>query len=148
VTPEPIQKPHPPIWLGGFTPAALRRAVRYGDGFTVPGANREVYDHSPSMRIGGYALEQAAGGRFKPAQRPLLHAIGQRPNLQVAAEPCRRLGQIESPPARLQLFDIKRLEPAIWPASFARSRSGNDRLIDCPPPSQADRHMALLRAES
>jgi alkanesulfonate monooxygenase SsuD/methylene tetrahydromethanopterin reductase-like flavin-dependent oxidoreductase (luciferase family) len=45
VTPEPIQKPHPPIWLGGFTPAALRRAVRYGDGFTVPGANREVYDH-------------------------------------------------------------------------------------------------------
>jgi probable F420-dependent oxidoreductase len=44
VTPEPIQKPHPPIWLGGFTPAALRRAARYGDGFTVPGATREVYD--------------------------------------------------------------------------------------------------------
>ncbi len=44
VTPEPIQKPHPPVWLGGFTPAALRRAARYGDGFTVPGATREVYD--------------------------------------------------------------------------------------------------------
>jgi probable F420-dependent oxidoreductase len=44
VTPEPVQKPHPPIWLGGFTPAALRRAVRFGDGFTVPGANRDVYD--------------------------------------------------------------------------------------------------------
>jgi hypothetical protein len=44
VTPEPIQKPRPPIWLGGFTPAALRRAVRFGDGFTVPGANRDVYD--------------------------------------------------------------------------------------------------------
>lgn len=44
VTPEPIQKPHPPIWLGGFTPAALRRAVRFGDGFTVPGASRDVYD--------------------------------------------------------------------------------------------------------
>ena len=25
-------------------PAALRRAVRFGDGFTVPGANRDVYD--------------------------------------------------------------------------------------------------------
>jgi probable F420-dependent oxidoreductase len=45
VTPEPIQKPHPPIWLGGFTSAALRRAARYGDGFTVPGATRDVYDN-------------------------------------------------------------------------------------------------------
>ena len=45
VIPEPIQKPHPPIWLGGFTPPALRRAARYGDGFTVPGATREVYDN-------------------------------------------------------------------------------------------------------
>ena len=44
VTPEPIQKPHPPIWLGGFTQAALRRAVRFGNGFTVPEANRDVYD--------------------------------------------------------------------------------------------------------
>ena len=44
VTPAPIQKPCPPIWLGGFTAPALRRAVRFGDGFTVPGANREVYD--------------------------------------------------------------------------------------------------------
>jgi alkanesulfonate monooxygenase SsuD/methylene tetrahydromethanopterin reductase-like flavin-dependent oxidoreductase (luciferase family) len=25
VMPEPIQKPHPSVWLGGFTPAALRR---------------------------------------------------------------------------------------------------------------------------
>ena len=44
MTPEPIQKPHPPVWLGGFTPPALRRAVRFGDGFTVPGASRDVYD--------------------------------------------------------------------------------------------------------
>ena len=44
ITPEPIQRPHPPIWLGGFTEAALRRAVRYGDGFSVPDATHDVYD--------------------------------------------------------------------------------------------------------
>jgi alkanesulfonate monooxygenase SsuD/methylene tetrahydromethanopterin reductase-like flavin-dependent oxidoreductase (luciferase family) len=44
VTTEPIQKPRPSIWLGGFTPAALRRVVRFGDGFTGPGGNRDLYD--------------------------------------------------------------------------------------------------------
>lgn len=36
LTPEPIQKPRPPIWVGGFTPAAMRRVARYGDGFMGP----------------------------------------------------------------------------------------------------------------
>ena len=39
--PLPVQTPHPPIWVGGSSEAALRRAVRYGDGWhplriTVP----------------------------------------------------------------------------------------------------------------
>lgn len=28
--PEPVQKPHPPIWVGGHSRAALRRAVQFG----------------------------------------------------------------------------------------------------------------------
>lgn len=29
--PKPIQRPHPPIWVGGHSRRAIRRAVRYGD---------------------------------------------------------------------------------------------------------------------
>jgi len=31
--PKPVQKPHPPILVGGAFPQAARRAVRYGDGW-------------------------------------------------------------------------------------------------------------------
>ena len=36
--PLPIQKPHPPIWVGGHSRPALRRAARYGDGWHPVGA--------------------------------------------------------------------------------------------------------------
>ncbi|MBI3969257.1 MAG: LLM class F420-dependent oxidoreductase [Chloroflexi bacterium] len=31
--PKPVQQPHPPLWIGGHTSAALRRAVELGDGW-------------------------------------------------------------------------------------------------------------------
>lgn len=31
--PRPIQKPHPPVVIGGHTPAAFRRAVQFGNGW-------------------------------------------------------------------------------------------------------------------
>jgi probable F420-dependent oxidoreductase len=40
--PHPIQKPHPPIWIGGHSRPALRRVARYGDGWHPVGANPAV----------------------------------------------------------------------------------------------------------
>jgi probable F420-dependent oxidoreductase len=31
--PKPVQKPHPPIWVGGDSPGAFRRVVALGDGW-------------------------------------------------------------------------------------------------------------------
>jgi probable F420-dependent oxidoreductase len=36
--PKPAQKPYPPLWFGGSSASALRRAVRMGDGFFGAGS--------------------------------------------------------------------------------------------------------------
>jgi probable F420-dependent oxidoreductase len=40
--PKPVQKPHPPVIVGGAFPHAARRAIRYGDGW-IPHAGRPQY---------------------------------------------------------------------------------------------------------
>ncbi len=39
--PKPIQKPHPPMWIGGESPAALRRTIRFADAW-YPGNNSQT----------------------------------------------------------------------------------------------------------
>lgn len=51
--PKPVQKPHPPILVGGAFPQAARRAVRYGDGWAPiagRGPDSEVVELLPRFR--------------------------------------------------------------------------------------------------
>ena len=40
IKPRPVQQPRPPIWVGGSSPAALRRAGERGDGWLPQGTPR------------------------------------------------------------------------------------------------------------
>jgi probable F420-dependent oxidoreductase len=41
IGPKPVQKPHPPIYMGAFAPSALMRVARYGDGWNPVGVPPE-----------------------------------------------------------------------------------------------------------
>jgi probable F420-dependent oxidoreductase len=51
--PKPVQKPHPPVIVGGAFPHSARRALRYGDGW-IPNASRahyaDVTDYLPQFK--------------------------------------------------------------------------------------------------
>jgi probable F420-dependent oxidoreductase len=57
--PKPVQKPHPPIHVGGAYPGGMRRAVRYGDGW-IPILGR---GEDPTTLVPAFRKEAAAAGR-------------------------------------------------------------------------------------
>jgi probable F420-dependent oxidoreductase len=40
LAPRPVRQPRPPIWIGGSSPAAIRRTAAYGDGWLPQGTRR------------------------------------------------------------------------------------------------------------
>lgn len=57
--PRPLQKPHPPIWVGGNSKRAIRRAVELGDGWAPFPAPRRLASHVRTASIANLAdLEQ------------------------------------------------------------------------------------------
>ena len=59
--PKPVQKPHPPILVGGAFPYSARRAIRYGDGWLPQAARRGSYRQIGDMIPEFRAMAEAAG---------------------------------------------------------------------------------------
>ena len=59
--PKPLQKPHPPIWVGGESKGAIRRAIKYGDVW-YPGNNSQTMplDTVERFRLGVSRFSDAA----------------------------------------------------------------------------------------
>jgi alkanesulfonate monooxygenase SsuD/methylene tetrahydromethanopterin reductase-like flavin-dependent oxidoreductase (luciferase family) len=68
--PKPVQKPHPPIWVGGWGTPALRRAAELGDGWLPMGT-------IPAMPL------RPAELRLKVAQLRELTRLAGRPEAAV-----------------------------------------------------------------
>lgn len=49
--PKPVAKPHPPVWIGGESPVAIKRVVRAGDAW-YPGSNNPQHRLDTPERLG------------------------------------------------------------------------------------------------
>jgi probable F420-dependent oxidoreductase len=66
--PKPVQKPHPPLWIGGESGPAMRRAARLGDGWYPIGTN-------PQHPLNTLARYRTAAARL----RKLIQEAGRDP---------------------------------------------------------------------
>ena len=84
VPPAPI-----PIWFGGFTPAAIQRAARIGDGFLFGAASRPMQALCQSLR---QALETAGRTQARFGIETVIHYGEGEARWRAAAETWKALG--------------------------------------------------------
>ncbi len=76
MAPMPVQRPHPPLWVGGESPPALRRVARLGDGWYPIGVNpQHPLDTLPRFRAGVDHMRRLVAGAGRD---PRQIAIGYR----------------------------------------------------------------------
>jgi alkanesulfonate monooxygenase SsuD/methylene tetrahydromethanopterin reductase-like flavin-dependent oxidoreductase (luciferase family) len=85
--PKPVQKPHPPILIGGAFPYSARRAIRYGNGW-MPQVT--AADKTPLSELIPRFRQQAAEAGRDPATMPII--IGAQPPDLPLIESYARLG--------------------------------------------------------
>ena len=81
--PKPVQKPHPPVLVGGGMPYGARRALAFGDGW-MPHARRPTYHlleklpefHDMAARAGRSLPITAFGAEHDPARWPAYRDAG------------------------------------------------------------------------
>jgi len=63
IDPKPIQKPHPKILLGGFSPKTFERMIKYGDGYIGTLAGSFDYFHD-SIKMFNDSIEKSSRTRM------------------------------------------------------------------------------------
>jgi probable F420-dependent oxidoreductase len=72
--PKPVQRPYPPIWIGGNHPAALRRAVALADGFFGAGSQTTTqFAEQVQIVQAELAEREKDPGDFGIAKRVYIH---------------------------------------------------------------------------
>jgi probable F420-dependent oxidoreductase len=80
--PKPVQKPHPPIWVGGESGPSMRRAARIGDAWYPIGSNNaHLLDTLPRLTAGIARI------------REMTKAAGRDPNAMGVVYRVKRHGQ-------------------------------------------------------
>ena len=75
IAPQPVQKPHPPLWFGASAEPAVRRALRLGDGWTGAGsAGREAFSENVE-RVKGWLAEEGRDPASFPISKRVYLAI-------------------------------------------------------------------------
>jgi alkanesulfonate monooxygenase SsuD/methylene tetrahydromethanopterin reductase-like flavin-dependent oxidoreductase (luciferase family) len=81
MAPKPVQKPHPPIWLGGGHPDAVRRAATLADGWMGSGGSSTA-SFAASVPILKAALEKAGRDPAAfPISKRVFLSVHERPDV-------------------------------------------------------------------